>query len=372
MPAIIDTTLREGEQAAYVYFDMACKLRIVEFLSTIGVEEIELGIGVKNPEIEKLIRKVREKTSIPIALWSRCTPGDIDQTLSLAPDVISLSVPVSSVHLKKRLGIGPLKLKEYLKKGVCRVRSRAPNIYISIGIEDASRADPDFVLEVCEVAKENGVHRVRFSDTLGTMSPLETYATVKLIKRHCDLALALHCHNDFGMATANAISALQAGADFVDVSVCGLGDRAGIAALEEVVAFMVKRMGQDSYRLKNLKRLCHIVCEAACLPLYPKKPIVGEEIFFCESGLHIDGLLKSSDNYEPFNPSELGHMRRILIGKKAGRKALLTKLRELDLDMPDAKLDGALIEIKKASSVLNRCLTDDEIKRIVRALEVLK
>ncbi len=365
MKGLVDTTLREGEQAAYVYFEPEQKLHIIDLLTQIGIEEIELGVAVKNPEIKELFYQAKKHTSARLSLWCRCLPADIDETLALGPDVIAISVPVSDIHIEHKLKKSRQWVLETVSRSVRYIRGRH-NLYISLGLEDASRAELEFVKQVCAVAQRAGANRIRFADTLGILSPLEMYHIVKELKVCCSLDIGVHTHNDFGMATANAISALQAGADFVDVTVCGLGERAGNTALEEVVAFLVKRMGKECYRLSPLRPLCHYVADAARVPISPKKPIVGEEIFTCESGIHIDGILKYSQTYEPLRPEELGLKRKFLIGKKAGEKALAAKLASLGIDLNTIHLEEILKRVKITSSSLNRCLTDEELLQIVQ------
>ena len=365
MKGLVDATLREGEQAAYVYFEPKQKLHIIDLLTRIGIEEIELGIAVKNPEIKELFHQARKQTSARLSLWCRCLPADIDETLALEPDIIAMSVPVSDIHIEHKLKKSRQWVLETVYKSINYIRRRH-DLYISLGLEDASRAALEFVKEVCKVAQEAGANRIRFADTLGVLSPLEMSSIVKELKACCTLDIGVHTHNDFGMATANAISALQAGADFVDVTACGLGERAGNAALEEIVAFLAKRMGRKHYQLSLLRPLCHYVADAARVPISPKKPIVGEEIFTCESGIHIDGLLKCPQTYEPLMPEELGLKRKFLIGKKAGEKALAAKLTSLGVKLSAIQLHKVLKEVKITSSPLNRCLTDEELLQIVQ------
>lgn len=364
MQGIIDSTLREGEQSAYVYFDIEQKFHIIDLLSQIGIDEIELGIAVKNPEIKEFFIQARERVPVHFSLWCRCLKADIDETLSLNPDIIAMSVPVSDIHIKYKLAKTRQWVLETVQKNIGYVRAKS-DCYISLGLEDASRANFEFVKKVCDIAQKEGVNRIRFADTLGILSPIEIYKNIKFLKSHFNFDIGVHTHNDFGMATANAIAAVQAGADFIDVTTCGLGERAGIAASEEIMAFLAKRMDIKRYNLSLLRSLYHYVAGAAHIPVSPKKPIVGEEIFTYESGIHIDGFLKHSQTYEFFFPEELGLKRKILIGKKIGKNALDAKLTTLGFKLTHPQLDKVLNQVKITSSRLNRCLTDKELLQII-------
>jgi len=360
---IIDSTLREGEQAAYVYFSLEQKVKIVKFLTQLNIDEIELGVCVENPDISELINISRQITSSKLSLWSRLVKKDIETALSLKPDVIAISIPVSELHIYKKLRKSPEELLRLAEEELSWLR-RNTDVYISVGLEDASRANRNFLIKIAKLLEDCGVNRIRIADTLGILDPISTYSLIKELREQTKVDLGIHTHNDFGMATANAISAFVAGINYIDVTACGLGERAGNAALEEVVSFLNKKFHINKYNLKVLKKICYFVADAACYPLSPKKPIVGEEIFTCESGIHIDGLLKSTDTYEPFFPEEFGHSRRFLIGKKTGKKAVEAKLKELGISLDSYKLEFVFKKVKEISTNLNRCLTDEEIKNI--------
>ena len=361
MKGIIDSTLREGEQAAHVYFDLEEKLRIIDLLIKVGIDEIELGIAVQNPEINDLIKEAGKLAGCPkLALWCRCLPKDIDETLAFAPDVLALSIPVSDIHIEQKLERNRTWIKKTVREGIRRARDKSP-CYISLGLEDASRADPDFVEEISSLAEEEGANRIRYADTLGIMDPITMFGAITTIRNRISIDIGIHTHNDFGMATANAVAALKAGADFADVTVSGIGERAGNAVLEEMAAFLAKRSGMPRYGLKHLPALARYVAQAAHIPLSPKRPVVGKDIFTCESGIHIDGLIKNPSNYEPFDPEEVSLKRKIIIGKKAGRHALCHKLGSLGIRVEEHFLTELLAKVKEESSRLKTGFTDNEL-----------
>ncbi|MBW2011279.1 MAG: homoaconitate hydratase [Deltaproteobacteria bacterium] len=368
MKGIVDSTLREGEQAAHVYLDLNEKLRIIELLIDVGIDEIELGIAQKNPEIKKLMKKAKKLDGCPkLGLWCRCLPHDIDETLALFPDILNLSIPVSDIHLKNRLG----RDRDWIMRRVGESIRQAGNktsCYLSLGLEDASRADTEFLEKVCLIAQEEGIDRVRFADTLGIMDPLTMANTITRLKSLLKIDIGVHTHNDFGMATANAVSALSAGADFADVTVNGLGERAGNAALEEIIAFLVKKRGMGKYRLKPLYSLSRYVAEVSHIPIYQKKPVVGEDIFTCESGIHIDGLIKDTSTYEPYDPSEVCLERKFLVGKKAGKNSLYHKLKTLGIKTESHILEALLIKVKNESSRIKMNLSDENLLHLYYSL----
>ena len=363
MKGIIDSTLREGEQAAHVYFDLAEKLRIIDLLIKVGIDEIELGIAAQNPEIDELIKEAGKFAECPeLALWCRCLPGDIEQSVRLCPDVLAMSIPVSDIHIKNKLGRDRKWALARVCEGIRQVRNSS-SCYLSLGLEDASRAEPDFVDEVCLLAEKEGINRVRFADTVGIMDPPAIFDAISRLRSLLSIDIGVHAHNDFGMATANAVSALAAGADFADVTVNGLGERAGNAVLEEVVGFLAKRKGADKYNLKRLRPLSEYVAKVSGIPLSSRKPVVGKDIFTCESGIHIDGIIKNPSNYEPFDPSEVSLQRKFLIGKKAGKNALRHKLSGLGLRVEENHLTGLLTRLRKESFRLKMGFTDNELLR---------
>ena len=361
MKGIIDSTLREGEQSAGVYFDLAEKLSIISLLDKVGIDEIEAGVAVKNPEVKHLLVKAKDLgIHSKLSLWCRCMASDIEESLKLCPDILAISISVSDIHIKNKLGKDRKWVLARVRESIKQAKDEA-SCYLSLGLEDASRADTDFVEEVCFLAEREGIDRIRFADTLGIMDPITMFDTIRRLRSLLSVDIGVHTHNDFGMATANAISALAAGADFADVTVNGLGERAGNAALEEMVAFLAKRKAINRYSLKYLPLLSAYVAKISRIPLSPKKPVVGKDIFTCESGIHIDGLVKNPSNYEPYDPLEVSLDRKFLIGKKVGTNALQYKLKTLGIETQGHLLEQFLIKVKNESSRLKASLTDEEL-----------
>lgn len=367
MKGIIDTTLREGEQSAHVYFDLKEKLRIIYFLAKIGIEEIEVGTIDKNSELKELVGMAKKVSDCPrLALWCRCLASDIEEGISLSPDILSVSISVSDIQIKEKLLKDRKWVLKRIRESIRQVKNNT-SCYFSLGLEDASRSDLNFVEKVCLSAQDEGVDRIRFADTLGIMDPISMFDTIKKLRSQLSVDIGVHAHNDFGMGTANAISALTAGADFVDVTVNGLGERAGNSALEEVIAFLAKKKGASKYNLGFLSPISDYVAKISHLPLSSKKPIVGKDIFACESGIHLDGLIKNPSNYEPYDPSEVNLERKFLVGKKAGKKALYHKFETLGIKVEDHIIEELLMQVKVESSRLKTDLTDEALMNLLCA-----
>ncbi len=363
---LLDTTLREGEQRYGVYFSLEIRQRIACFLMELGIEEIEIGVVREDEELKALWETLLKRGFLgKLSLWCRLREEDLLLAESFPEAKLNLSVPVSPLHLRKRLRLSKVKLLKRIETLVSQAASRFS--YVSLGLEDTSRAEEDFLFRVIEVAVQAGAKRIRLSDTLGLLNPLETEALIKKIKTAFpQTELSFHAHNDFGLATGNAIAALEAGANWVDVSLLGLGERAGIAPLEEVLAYLYFRRGKRHYRLEKLSPACHFVAWHAGTSLSEFKPILGRKLFYCETGLHVEGLYKAKELYEPFPPEALGLKRKFGIGAKSGRAAIKAKLREYGLRLTEPSLDIIVKHLKRLSREKGRPLTDPEIRRVAQ------
>ena len=380
---LIDTTLREGEQRFGVYFDQETRKQIIKGLIEFGVEEIELGIAAatsadEQRDLAELVELTNQAPSRHLtgtlgtktcaSLWSPCKEEFIRLAAKLGVNRINIGVPVSDNHIQKRLKLSRDHLLEHLRT-VLKTAQDAGIEYISIGLEDLCRADFLFALKVARTAAGLGVKRVRLSDTVGLFSPLEMADLVRKLKNTLPCHIAVHCHNDFGQATANAITALMSGADFVDVSVLGLGERAGIAALEEVAAYLYFRNKSAHYNMSIIRQLCELVAKAANTPISESKPIVGSSIFACESGIHVHGLNIDPMLFEPFSPETVGAKRKIGLGKKSGRAAVLLALKQIGISDSNFCLEQAasnlVATVRGLSRKQGRPLTEDELKGLL-------
>jgi len=249
------------------------------------------------------------------------------------------------MHIKHKLNKSRAWVIEQIKRVISHAVARGATV--SFGAEDASRTDAEFLLEVFSTAIEAGASRVRYADTLGILTPDRATAIIADLAGQLDVPIDFHAHNDFGMATANAVAAWKAGAQMISCTLLGLGERAGNTSLEEFVGALHFIEGQyATFNFIQLKQLCEEVGRISNRRISPQQPIIGSRIFHHESGIHVDGLLKASETYEFFPPERVGGQRTLVLGKHSGRAALryLAGLRSLQLD--DKQINAFLTEIR--------------------------
>jgi len=361
---IVDTTLRDGEQTAGVVFSNSEKVRIAHMLSEIGVHQLEVGIptmGGDEKEAIKQIVKANLKSSI--MAWNRAVVEDIQASVSCGVDAVAISISTSDIHIKHKLQ----KTREWVLESMVKAVefAKKEGMYISVNAEDASRTDLEFLIQFTEIAKKAGADRIRFCDTVGILGPFETYSIVKELKDATGEAIEMHTHNDFGMATANALAGLKAGASFVGVTVNGLGERAGNAALEEVVMALKYVWGIDlGFKTEDFRELSEYVAGASARILPSWKSIVGTNVFAHESGIHADGMLKNPKTYEIFTPEEVGLERQIVIGKHSGTHSILKKFAEFNIFLTEKEAADVLERVRSTAVDLKRVLFDKEVRLI--------
>jgi homocitrate synthase NifV len=363
---IIDTTLREGEQTPGLLFSLAEKKRIVDGLASIGVQEVELGVASRHqPCVGRLIEYCRKNhPRLKLSMWSRCLEDDISVAARLRPDCLALSVPVSDIHLHKRLGKDRTWALTAMRSGITSARQKG--LDVAIGFEDATRSEERFLAEMVREAQQLGASRIRLADTVGIASPGDiTRMIVGLGKQFAGGLFAVHTHNDFGMATANAIAAIEAGAAFVDTVALGLGERTGCARLEEIVGYLCLVKNDPRFQVGRLKPLALYVASISGRQIEANRPIVGEDIFACDTGLHLQGLYNDPQTYEPFAPEKVGGCRRFLLGPKCGRRAIVSRLAGLTGSPATPFSEQAIAAVRQTAQTLRRPLSDLELRDIV-------
>jgi D-citramalate synthase len=342
----LDTTLRDGEQTPGVSLDMDEKLAIAQRLDALGVQVIEAGSAITSEGERKSMKAVADSgLCAEVCSFVRVRTADVDLALECDVDSVHLVVPVSDLHIESKLKSDR---RTVIQKAV-QVTEYAKDhgLVVELSGEDASRADLDFLTSLYIAGIEAGADRLCFCDTVGVLIP---EVTVNIFRKlsHLGAPISIHCHNDFGMATANTVAALRGGASQAHVTVNGIGERAGNASLEEVVMTL-----ESLYKIKtgikceDLYQLSRLVSRMTGILVAPNKALVGENAFTHEAGIHVHGLLADTSTYEPLHPEQVGRKRRIVLGKHAGRASVELALKEFGIAVSDDQLAQIVQRVKE-------------------------
>jgi len=356
-----DTTLRDGEQTAGVVFTNAEKVRIARYLDEIGVHQIEAGIPVMGGDEREVIEEIAHLgLKASVLGWNRASIADIKTSVDCGVDAVAISLATSDIHIETKLMKDRAWVLHNIREAVAYAKSEG--LYVSANAEDASRTSLPFLLEYAAAAKAEGADRIRFCDTIGIMEPLTTYKVVKELVEQTGLEVEMHTHNDFGMAVANAIAGIHAGATWVNVTVGGLGERAGNAALEQVVMALKYIEHLDiGIETDRFREIVDYVMTAAGRTIPAWKPVVGSNMFAHESGIHVDGVIKNPRTYEIFSPEEVGLARQIVVGKHSGSRTVELKFAEYGIEITREEANAILPAIRHLNVEVHRPLFDKEL-----------
>tara|TARA_B100000945_G_scaffold317325_1_gene319934 strand:- start:450 stop:1628 length:1179 start_codon:yes stop_codon:yes gene_type:complete len=344
--ALLDSTIREGEQSPNVSFSIEQKIEIVRELDSFGIEFIELGHPVVSPDIREAVRQIsRINTNAQKIIHGRATKSDIDDAISFNVPWIGIFFGTSDLSLKYKFGINR---SEAIKRIVDAVSyAKEKGIKLRFTAEDASRTERSYLVEVAQKVEEAGADRFSIADTVGILTPEKTSSIVSNLKKSISIPIHIHCHNDFGLATANVASALNAGAQVADVTVNGLGERTGIAPLAEVAVLLKQQYNVDNnWELGTLTKISRKVEKMSGVFNSTYKPIVGLNAFTHKSGLHTSAVLKEPKTYEPFAPELIQRNREISIDKYSGKESIANYLDKIDIAYTNDQLRQILEEIK--------------------------
>lgn len=346
MLEILDTTLREGEQTPYVNFTVDEKVEIAKLLDRVGVDMIEAGDPSVSPNVARAIVRIASlDLRAEIVAHSIASRSGIDRAKACGADRVAIFYATSKIHLDSKLHKTEKEALAIIQEHVRYAKSLG--LKVRYTPEDATRTDFEFLVQVCNAAIEAGADRISFADTLGIMQPHVMYARVSALReRLLPCKIDIHCHNDYGLALANAMAGIRGGANCIHTTVNGLGERVGIPDLAETILSFHNLEGVEKYNLQPLMELSSYLERVSGFLLAPNKPITGQNAFSHKSGVHTNGILKEPRTYEPFDPSILGRERKIVIDKYTGKSAVAARLDEYGIEVSPAELEVIVTRIK--------------------------
>ncbi len=368
---IYDTTLRDGEQTPGVCFTKEQKLNIARKLDELGINQIEAGFPIVSEREAEIVKAIaNEGLNADILALCRTLKKDIDKAIDCDVDGIITFIATSPLHLKYKFN--GKSLDDILKMGVEAVEyAKDHGLFVAFSAEDATRTPIEDLIKVHRAAEESGADRVHIADTAGCATPQSMEFICKKLKENLKKAhIGVHCHNDFGFAVINSIYGLIGGAKAVSTTVNGIGERAGNAALEELIMALTVLYDVDlGLNLEVLPELCKMVEEYSGIKLPKNKPIVGELVFSHESGIHVDAVIENPLTYEPFLPEKIGIKRNIVLGKHSGCRAVAYKLKLMGIEYDKDMLCEIVKKVKEKREE-GIFISDEVFKEIVD--EVLK
>ncbi len=368
---IEDTTLRDGEQMPGVAFSKETKFKIHDLLVEAGIRWIDIGSpAIGGDELDFLQTIVARGSDATLIAWNRANRKDIEDSINLGFSAIDIGFPSSDVLLKESVNKNRQWLLTQVKELVGFAKDKG--VFVSLSSGDSARTETEFLMEFASVAHEEGADRLRISDTTGSMSPESYYEKIASIATSCKIDLQCHCHNDFGFGLANTIAGLQAGARYFHVTVNGIGERAGMPDLAQTTMSLKYLYDRDPGVIgPKLPALSKAVSDATGHSIPPHQPIIGENIFTHESGIHVNAVLKNPCTYEPpFTPEDVGGKRKFVIGKHSGRALIQHILNSKGIEVNKEELWECLNEIKALAIEQKGAVSEDQLMEIYDRVRV--
>jgi len=344
--SLFDTTLRDGEQAPGIALSADDKMKIASALNDLGVGIIEAGFAASGEMEKGIIRKIAKMgLSSTVCSLARSVKSDIDAVIDCDVGYVHTFLATSDIHLKYKLKMTREEVKARMVDAIEYAVSHGLKVQFSC--EDATRTDIDFLKEMHIAAQDAGAAAINVPDTVGVIYPTAMTYLIEELLKVTKVPMAVHCHNDMGLAVANSLAAAAAGAKQIHVCVNGLGERTGNAALEEVALGLYANFGIETVDMSKIGYTSKTVSRVTGYPIPYNKPIVGRNAFAHESGIHVHGVLNNAATYEAFRPELVGVDRHIVIGKHSGTHSVKDRLAALKVKFPDERVPELLNEIKK-------------------------
>ncbi len=363
---ILDSTLREGEQHPGVSFSIKQRIQIAWMLDSFGVDQIEISpiVSPDHHEATKII--MRQGLKADIVAHVRAIKSDVDRALDCDTNWVATYMGISDIHLLAKLRISREEAKQRALEVVDYIKSHG--LKSRFTMEDASRTDPEFLLEMCKEMNQRGIERISIPDTVGIMRPRGMYNLVKLVYDNIDnskTSLDVHCHNDVGLALSNALSGCDGGADQIHTTIDGLGERTGIPTLAETaVALNLVYKSNNNFRLHLLKDLSRTISDYTRIPIHESKPLVGDSAYKHKAGTHLAAILRNPSAYEIIEPKQVGNRRKIVFGELSGKNgsAYLLSLLGLDSNKENAESLAKGLKELRMGDILELFL-DEKLER---------
>jgi isopropylmalate/homocitrate/citramalate synthase len=372
---ILDSTLREGEQHPGVAFTIKQRIQIAWMLDSFGVDQIEISPVVSHDHFEATKTIIKQDLRADILAHVRAIKSDVDVAIDTGATWIATYMGISDIHLSAKLRISreeakirALEVADYIKSHGLKSR---------FTMEDASRTDPNFLIEMCKEMNSRGIERISIPDTVGIMRPHGMYNLVRMVCENIDLSrssIDVHCHNDVGLALANALAGCEAGADQIHTTIDGLGERTGIPSLAETaVALTLIYKVPNNFRLHLLRDLSRTISEYTEIPTPESKPIVGDSAYKHKAGTHLAAILRNPAAYEILEPKIEGNRRKRVFGELAGKNGAADLLSLLGLETSKAEAEkmakglkelrmGDILELYLDERLESKILNDAQLK----------